>query len=330
MMVAEAIKGLNMTAISRIYVIGLSEHDERFNLVDALSDQFERLGILAKTSFILLDQQTRNQPHTIAECIRRGNIRGPVYIKDSDNFFRHTPRGDNSIAGFDLHKIEKVNARNKSYFEFNADGFVTNIVEKKIISSKFCAGGYSFDSAELYLKYFDEIDSIANGSDDVYLSHIIYKMIIDGIPFTYSEVGDYTDWGTIKEWRAFARQFATLFVDLDGTLIKNSGQYTKPGWGETPGISANIEAVNSLFDSGKVRIIITTSRTEKFKKITIDQLSRLKVMYHDIIFGLPHAKRIIINDFAPTNPYRSCDAINLRRDSDDLRELLDEVMGSSS
>ena len=33
----------------------------------------------------------------------------------------------------------------------------------------------------------------------------------------------------------------TYFVDIDGTLVKSSGKYTKPYWGDTKGITKNIE-----------------------------------------------------------------------------------------
>ena len=38
--------------------------------------------------------------------------------------------------------------------------------------------------------------------------------------------------------------------------------------------------------------------------------------------GLPHCKRVIINDFAKSNPYPSCEAINLPRNFDNLAEFL--------
>jgi hypothetical protein len=38
--------------------------------------------------------------------------------------------------------------------------------------------------------------------------------------------------------------------------------------------------------------------------------------------GLPHAKRIVINDFAASNIYPSCSAINLHRDTEKLREFI--------
>jgi hypothetical protein len=323
MMVVEAIKGIDQANIGRIVVIGLAEHDERFRLVETLSTQFESLGLKSKVDFVLLDQPTRHQPETIAEGLRKGGVEGPIYIKDSDNFFRDSPKPGNSVAGYDLHKIEKVNARSKSYFEINGDGYITNIVEKRIVGSKFCAGAYSFESTAQFLKYYDAICD----SGEIYVSHIIYNMILDGIGFIQSEVEDYIDWGTVKEWRAYTNLYSTLFVDLDGTLVVNAGQYGRPRWGETDGIRPNIEAVNHLYHSGKVDVIVTTSRKEEFRDVTIEQLDRVGLKYHRILFELPHARRIIINDYAPSNPFKSCDAINLKRNSPDLKEMLEDSIG---
>ena len=60
---------------------------------------------------------------------------------------------------------------------------------------------------------------------------------------------------------------------------------------------------------------------------TIKQLERLNIPYDDIIFGLVHGRRIVINDYARTNPFKSCDAINIKRNSDDLKEMLEESIG---
>jgi hypothetical protein len=323
MMVIEAIKGLDLQQVGRICVIGLREHDEKFQLQAALKAQFDTMGLGGKVEFLLLDEYTKSQPETVAAGIRKGDIAGPIYIKDSDNFFRDIPTAANCISGYDLHLIEKVNARSKSYFEVNADGYVTNIVEKRIVGSKFCAGGYSFASAEEYLEYFGRLSK----EKEIYISHIIYGMILDGVSFAYSDVKDYVDWGTVKDWQAYTRQYSTLFVDLDGTLVKNSAQYTAPLWGDTDGIEPNIAAVNHLYDSGKVQIIITTSRKESNRDATMQQLARVGIKFHKIIFELSHGRRIVINDYAPSNPFKSCDAINIKRNSPDLKQMLEDSIG---
>lgn len=323
MMIVEALKGLDLAEVDNIYIIALQEHADAYNVEHALNTQLASLGILDKVQFVFLKEPTRHQPETVAKAIEQAKIKGGIYIKDSDNYFVDTPVVGNQIACYDLHHLEKVNARCKSYIEVDKNGFLTNIVEKKIVSSLFCSGGYSFASASEYMNHYNKLA----GNGDLYISHIVYSMILDDQRFVCSNVKDYIDWGTLKEWRDYTRQYTTLFVDLDGTLVYNSGQYSDPRWGETDGIQANIDAVNTLYKSGKVEVIITTSRTEAFREVTVEQLSKVGAHYHQIIFGLPHGNRIIINDYARTNPYKSCSAINLKRDSCDLQDMLEDSIG---
>ena len=323
MMLLEAIKGLPLGQVDKIYVIALREHEQRFGMRNFLRTQFDALGVGDKLELVLLDQATRNQAETIARAIELAHIHGPIYCKDSDNYFEDSLTPENVVACFDLHQMEQVNARNKSYVEVNGDGHLINIVEKRIINSTFCAGGYSFDDARRFLAYFKRLEH----NDDLYISHLIYAMLLDGVVFRQRFVTGYLDWGTVREWDHYKRQYSTLFVDLDGTLVVNSGRYTQPGWGETAGIAENIATLNALYDTGKVQIVIITARTPNYRDITIAQLARCGVKYHQLIDGLVHGRRIIVNDYARTNPYRSCDAINIARDSTDLHAMLEAALG---
>ena len=322
-MVVEAIKGLNLDNVSKIYLVGLKEHEQKYSFISALDEQFESLGTQHLIEYVLLEEQTKNQPETVAQGIIQANINGPIYIKDSDNYFVDKPQQGNLISCFDLHSLEHVNARNKSYVELNSDGNIINIVEKKIVSSTFCVGGYSFSSASEFMEYYDQLKN----NEDLYLSHIIFQMILKGQSFSHNLVQDYVDWGTIKEWNNYKSQYSTMFVDLDGTLVKNSGQFSDPKWGTTEAIIPNVATLNAMHATGKVEIILTTSRKEKFRQTTIDQLERLGIKYDQLIMGLVHGKRIVINDYAKTNPYKSCDAINIKRNSEDLKEMLEDSIG---
>ena len=57
----------------------------------------------------------------------------------------------------------------------------------------------------------------------------------------------------------------------------------------------------------------------------LDHIYELGVKYHTIIFDLPHAKRILINDFSNSNQYPSAIAISPKRDADNLEELLGDM-----
>jgi hypothetical protein len=54
----------------------------------------------------------------------------------------------------------------------------------------------------------------------------------------------------------------------------------------------------------------------------MDEMKRYNIPYDMLIMGLPHCKRVVINDFANSNPYPACESINLPRNSDNLTEFL--------
>lgn len=323
MMITEAVSKLALDSFTGIVVIGLKALEERYHFEHALRQEFTELSPSTPLEVVLLDTPTRNQPETVARGLIECGLTGPFYIKDSDNRFRDTPQPENSVACIDLHALSMVNASNKSYVTADEHGVLINIVEKQIISSLFCVGGYGFNSAEEYLHHWNLLKT----SDNLYVSHIIYAMMLAGSQFRIRTITEYDDWGTLPDWNRYKSQYSTLFVDLDGTLVYNSSQYGSPKWGETSGIEGNIRAVNALYDSGKVQVILTTSRSEGFRAATMAQLTRVGLKYHNILFGMLHGKRVIVNDYAATNPYKSCEAINLKRDSDDLCQMLEESMG---
>lgn len=323
LMITEAIKGLNLKAFSNIYIICMKTHFCEYGLYEPLMRQFEAINCKNKLHIITLDKQTNSQPETVYQGIQKANITGQIYIKDSDNYFIENRTEGNFISTYDLNDMDLTYAKNKSYVSINEQNVITNIVEKRIISSMFNVGGYGFESSSDFCLHYEKL---AN-KDNLYVSHIIYSMMLQGHIFLNSKVKNYLDWGTLNEWNLYKRKFATLFVDIDGTLVKNSGQFFTPKWGETNKIKENVEMLNSLYETGKVHIILTTSRTLDYKEKTELQLKREGIKYHQIIYGLYHAKRIIINDYANSNPYKSCDSINLKRDSSELKNMLADIMG---
>ena len=325
LMIIEALKGLQLDKFDSIYLICIKEHYEKYKFEEGVKKQFESIGCLNKFNIVVLDNLTDSQPETVYLGIKKANIKGQIYIKDSDNYFIENTSKGNFVSNFDLNDMALVHAKNKSYVMVNDQGIITNIVEKRVVSSLFNVGGYGFESADTFCEYYEKLQN----EDNLYVSHIIFSMILDGHNFSSSKVKDYTDWGTLKEWNMYKSQYVTLFVDIDGTLVENSGQFFEPIWGNTPKINDNVEVINRLYESGNVNIILTTSRTSAYKKATEEQLEREGIKYHQIIYNLHHGKRIVINDYAPTNPYKSCDAINIKRNSNDLKEMLEESLGFS-
>ncbi len=321
-MVVEAIRGLDFRKIKSVKLVLLKEHVQQQKLkLDLFVNTFS--SVLSPWNpdleIIQLEESTQSQPETVVKAINLGRVEGPIFVKDSDNFFDCGISGVNSVCTADLNQIDLVNVRNKSFVQLNEFNSVSNIVEKKVISSLICVGGYSFAEASEFVQCFESLKN----DNKLYISHIIFKMILEGRVFSNTPVSGYVDWGTEKDWDLYKKQFATLFVDIDGCLVYNSGELTEPLWGSSTGIKENIGFLNKLRDTKKVQVILTTSRKSANKEQTFEQLKNLGIKYDQIIFDLFHTKRIIINDYAKTNKYPSCESINLKRDSSELQNLLE-------
>ena len=144
--------------------------------------------------------------------------------------------------------------------------------------------------------------------------------MLSGSTFYGTKTTDFKDWGTLDAWNKYKSQYKCLFVDIDGTLITNSSHHFPPYIGSGQPIENNINFLSDLHEQGKVKIVLTTSRPEKLRQITIVELQEKGISYDELVMGLPHCQRVIINDFARSNPYPSCKAINIPRNTDELRE----------
>ena len=312
----ESITGLNLDFFKKIYFVCLREHENNYHFLKGFKDELKKINIEDKTEIIFLDEETNSQSETVFNAIKNNNITGFVFIKDSDNYFEVKLESENNqICYFDLNENDGINARNKSYLELDTNNVVFNIVEKKIISSKFSVGGYGFSSAEEFCKNYESLNDI---EDECYISNIIFEMLLSGKIFWGTKTLNYKDWGTFEDWNKYKETYKTLFVDLDGTLVTNTSHQFPPYIGEGTPLQNNIDYLNKLYSTTRVRIVITTSRPKEFYQKTIDELMDKKIPFDDIIMSLPHAQRIVINDFAKSNPYPSCSALNIPRNSDNL------------
>lgn len=319
-MVTESILGINLDFFDSLYFIFLDEHDEKYQFLKGFKNELEECCLVNKSKFIFLKEQTSSQSETVYNAIKKDGIEGFIFIKDSDGYYEcNIESPTNQIAFFDLNDMDDINARTKSYIELDVNGIVTNIVEKKVISSTFSVGGYGFESASQFCETFDKIQDLEG---ECYVSNVIFEMILSGSKFEGLPTTNFKDWGTIDSWNNYKSQYRCLFVDIDGTLVTNSSVHFPPYVGNSESLQNNIDHLNSLRKSGKVKIVLTTSRPNYMRELTIEELDEKGVLYDELITGLPHCKRVIINDFAKSNPYPSCEAINIPRNSDNLKEFL--------
>ena len=317
MMVTEAISGLNLDFFDHIYFICLQQHEDKYQFMKGFVSELDDAGLREKSNIVLLPEQTDSQSETVYTFLSGYDLDGFVFIKDSDGFYRCDVEERNQVAYFDLNDMDDINARTKSYVDLDVNDVVTNIVEKKVISSTFSSGGYGFADAKQFCKTFEKLQDM---DGECYISHIIFEMMLSGSTFYGTKTTDFKDWGTLDAWNKYKSQYKCLFVDIDGTLITNSSHHFPPYTGSGEPIENNIDYIAELHEQGKAKIVLTTSRPERLRQLTIMELQTKGIPFDELVMGLPHCQRVIINDFARSNPYPSCKAINIPRNTDDLME----------
>lgn len=258
-----------------------------------------------KRIFIL---DTASQVETVAKAIDEIDC-DEFIVRDCDSFIsvKTVPTG-NFITFFDA-SGSGINIYNKSTIQVMG-GMVTSIREKSAHSPLISVGLYGFKKAD-FKKALKELKK----DTEPYLSDIYQNITA---PITAVQANDYHDWGTKQDWIDYKQNYATFFLDIDGTLVKSSHKSFYPTWGETEALENNIRFINECYDSGAKYIVLTTSRTEDFRNVTEEQLKRFNLKYHRLVMGLPVCKRIVINDFDVDSGIIGCGEINIPRDSDKL------------
>lgn len=187
----KSIGGLDVAKFDNIYFTILAKHNAQFCLKEILQMQFKRLG-LSQAKVVILDQPTSCQPETIYQTIRKENIEGAIFVKDGDCYFECDLYPKNGVAIYPLEKLPLVDPRNKSYVAVDDMFYITNIIEKRVVSHYFNAGGYCFEDAAQFCEYYERLRELGH----IYLSHIIYAMMLDKYEFRPFSVHEYKDWGT--------------------------------------------------------------------------------------------------------------------------------------
>ena len=187
----DAIRGLNLNAFDKVYYVLLSSLEKQFQICDQLRQQLFSLG-LEQVEIVLLTKPTRSQPETIYQTVQECGITGSIFVKDPDGYFKAEIYPYNGVTTYPLENMALVDPKNKSYVSVDDMYCITNIIEKKVIGNLFNAGGYVFEDAVQYCQYYKPLEH----HNRLYLSHIIYSMLLDKAIFRPIPVNDYEDWGT--------------------------------------------------------------------------------------------------------------------------------------
>jgi hypothetical protein len=267
----------------------------------------------------ILKEESSSASETVYRTLVDLGITEHICIKDSDCWVEfNSAKNDSYIVGLEINQDSKIeNLQSKSFLIFNSDNIINDIVEKKLASNTVCTGVYSVDSVAFKEGYEEITQSpIFDNNTELYVSHIISYLIKNKNKiFERVSASSLKDWGTLEDWEKEQRKFKTYFFDIDGVFLHNVGKYGERTWEKTfEPIEENFSFLKKLSDGG-AEIIFVTAREEKYLNKFRKTLCDFGIKYKTIISGCNHAQRILVNDFAPTNPYPSCKAISIPRNS---------------
>ncbi len=301
-MVTESIRGLNPEQFDGVLLIGLYDHELRRGLLSKCVNDIESCFDVS-VEMVALSHETKDQTQTIYDGITQSSIAegDAIFIKDCDGYFYLDGANwnENFVVVGDLNTCGLINAGNKSYVEKTTNGVIGNIVEKQVISNLFCVGGYYFKNAGDFMRAYNSIKDY----DNKYVSHIIYKLLIQDVAFFIAPTDYYLDWGTTEDWNRYKTKIAedkSIVIDIDGTLCeKYPGSEHVPYIYKKPKIDV-IEKLREYKEKGYY-IKISTSRNMRTHKnnlglinkytlpILTEWLEKYDVPYDEIYMAKPWA-----------------------------------------
>lgn len=307
----------------QVCVAVLREHVAKFRTVEHIQNAFENHPASKNLSFYVIQSPTKGPAYTVADVLKNkyAGLDIQFLVKDCDSFYDIDPNQwygwSNVVFTYDLNKTKRLrNPANKSYVITNREDTILTIVEKEVVSSRFCCGGYMFRSSEEYLRSFDHLSN--NVSGELFVSHVISHMM-SRVVFAAENVNNLVDLGTQEEWDEWNDK-PTIFCDIDGTLVVSKDRLSYHE--KTVVHTETLDLLTKKLKEG-CQIIFTTARPNKDYGVTRKMLNDIGFEDCMLIVGLHNARRILVNDYnITTNKYPAAVAFNVLRDSDTLPEML--------
>lgn len=166
---------LPLSDFDKIYIVVNQRIDEIYNIENMLNVQLKNEEFGDKTCIVVIEN-TRNVVDTVLQTVAQiPYSKFGVFIKDADASFNITElNNENTVYTYKLEDVKEINPSSKSYVSTTSDDVVLNIIEKRVISSEFCVGGYYFND----IKKFIDLCECVSEYDKLYLSNVIYYDIL--------------------------------------------------------------------------------------------------------------------------------------------------------
>lgn len=184
-----ALRGIDLSRIQHIYFVISESIDYMFSLSDIIKGDMKILQRDSKENGMEIDElsytivklksdATYSPAETVYQAIQQIGLEDcQILIKDGDNriYIPNVPKY-NFVASYSLECCDLVDPMHKSYIKTDEQGYITNCIERRVISDKFIAGMYSFRDVSLFIKAYEALN-ITNQS--FYVSDMIYWLILN-------------------------------------------------------------------------------------------------------------------------------------------------------
>ena len=174
----------------------LKEHEDKYHVRKYAEQEYGD-----QISVVILDNKTAGPADTVYQILKKINLdpTEEILIKDCDSFFEHSYQEGNYVCVSNIkdHEILK-RLGSKSFVITNDQGIINSIIEKQVVSDKFCVGGYKFEGVGLFVDAFEKLTDAH--VKEIFVSHIIEECLNNNHIFKESIVSDYVDVGTAEEW----------------------------------------------------------------------------------------------------------------------------------
>ncbi len=286
--------------------------------VDQVYEEFSKAG-MPDTKVVTLDRPTAHRMETVRLTLEMTCPEGdpPVLVRDCDNLVEaNIMPGDNAVSVCDVLKHGPINPKELSFVDRRND-IVWDSHESDLITRWFCSGAYAVRRASMLDGLVVETMADAIGT-------LVSRNL--NVRFTAADTTRYADWGTGDKWRKFRRSYRTIFLDIDGVLLQSSHRTFGTTWRDSIPLGVNCEKIADLYATGRVHVVLCTSRSDNARVGTTTQLKQAGVPYDRLIMGLPACGRLLVNDVVEDRFDHTAEAVEVVRDEDgSLIRALKEV-----
>jgi hypothetical protein len=314
LMIELVLEAMDYRRFDRTVITVLREHCVQYDV-----DLVLRQAFGDSIEILVLEEPTASAAETVYRTIRQAEIEDQVLVKDTDCVVEaELPEHPAFVVGLSIGAGSPVDrTQTKSFVIRNEHGIILDIVEKEVVSNTICVGIYAAPAAS-FTRAYEQIRAspVHTPASELFVSHLVSYLILQNeLVFRHVEATRYIDWGTLDDWRRELGRHRSYLVDIDGVVLRNYGRYGAKNWSNTfEPIEQNVALLKRLSDAGH-EIIFMTARPEEMLADFRALMEREAVRYKTIISGCNHGRRVIVNDFAPTNPYPSCGALSVPRDA---------------